>query len=975
MSFEVGKVYNGFKLLEERQIKEVNSLGRVFYHEKSGARLLSLQNDDDNKVFSIGFRTPPKDSTGVAHILEHSVLCGSRKFPTKEPFVELAKGSLNTFLNAMTYPDKTMYPVASRNEKDFRNLMDVYMDAVFYPNLYKTPEIMMQEGWHYEINKEDEEITYKGVVYNEMKGAFSSPESILFRSIGETLFPDTTYGVESGGNPESIPDLTQEQFTEFHKEHYHPANSYIYLYGNMDIVDNLKFINEEYLNNFDKIDVHTEINIQNPTGKFKESDVLYPISSEEDEKDKTYLSLNFVVGNITDPEIYLAFDILENILLETPASPLKRALIEAGIGKDVFGYFNSSILQPVFSVVVKNANESEKDKFKNLVLDTLEKLSNEGLDKKLIESAINLREFSLREADYRGYPKGLVYCIMAMDSWLYDKSPFTQLQYEETLSKIKTALNTNYFEDFIKKYFLDSNHSSLLMVKPKKGLAEERTANLKEKLKKFKESLSDKEIKDLIKLSNDLKERQSKPDTPEQLETIPLLSLSDVNPKTGLIDSKVNKENEITVLHQPAFTGGICYVNAYFDTSAVPQELIQYETLLSGVLGNIGTEKYSYEDLSKEVNIYTGGIDYSTDAYSRIDDVDRYATKFTVKGKALVDKLPKMLELYGEILIGTKFEDKKRIKEIIQEIKSRLEMGILQSGHVIAALRVSSYFSNTGRFQELTTGISLYKFIADLEKNFDAKSDEIIENLNKISKIIFNKSSVLISVTCEEKHYNDFKSNINILVDRLYNEKFDAVPYKFELSAENEGLITPSNVQYVAKGYNFRKLGHNYTGSLQVLKSIIGYTYLWNRVRVQGGAYGSFANFKRNGNLNFASYRDPNLKETLAAYDGASDFVENFDADEREMTKYILGTISNLDTPLTPSMKGERAVVEYLSGVTEEFIQNERTQVLNTKVENIREAANLISECVKENYFCVLGNEQKIRENEDVFGKLTNVFS
>ena len=471
MEYKIGTNYNGFILVREENIKEVNSIARIFEHEKTGARLLHMENDDTNKVFSIGFKTPPEDSTGVMHILEHSVLCGSRKFPTKEPFVELVKGSLNTFLNAMTFSDKTIYPIASQNEKDFFNLMDVYLDAVFYPNIYKTKEILMQEGWHYDLEKKEDELTYKGVVYNEMKGAFSSPEGILMRKIQETLFPDNTYSNESGGDPKYIPDLTYEQFIDTHKKYYHPSNSYIFLYGDMNLEKCLKFINEEYLADFDRKEIDAEIKPQEKYNSIKDVEYIYSISEEDDDSEKTFLALNYVTGRSTDEEVYMDLNLLEYILLEAEGAPLKKALLDAEIGKDVFGSFDGGILQPVFSIIAKNSDVSKKEEFRKVVYDTLNDIVKNGIDKKLIEGCINAFEFRLREADTGGYPKGLVYYMNAMDSWLYGGDPLMHIKYEHAIENVKKSLNTNHFEELIKKYMLDNTHASLLTLKPEKGLA------------------------------------------------------------------------------------------------------------------------------------------------------------------------------------------------------------------------------------------------------------------------------------------------------------------------------------------------------------------------------------------------------------------------------------------------------------------------------------------------------------------------
>ena len=971
---ELNSVVHGFKLIEEKQVKELNSTARIFIHEKSGAKLLHLENDDENKVFAITFRTPPADSTGLPHILEHSVLCGSRKFPTKDPFVELAKGSLNTYLNAMTFPDKTMYPIASTNEKDFMNLMDVYLDAVFYPNIYKYPEILMQEGWHYELENEDDELTYKGVVYNEMKGAFSSPEAILFRKIQESVLPDTPYGVESGGDPEYIPDLTYEDFLAFHKKYYHPSNSFIYLYGNGNLEEQLQFIDQEYLSNFDKQDIDSSIPIQESFDKIKEINVEYPISPEEGEQGKTFLSLNYAIDRSTNPEVYLAFQILEYLLLETPAAPLKKALLDAGIGKDVFGSFDMSIQQPIFSIVVKNSDKEKKELFEKTVYETLNKLVNEGIDKKLIQAAVNSKEFTLREADSRSYPKGLIYGIKVLDSWLYDSDPLINLQYEPTLEKIKESFTSPYFEELIKKYLLNNTHGTMLILNPKKGLLEERTKKVKQKLSEYKAKLSDEEIKELIKQTEKLRERQITPDDPKDIEKIPVLSLDDINKEAEKLPQVEKKENDITVLFHPLFTNKITYLNLYFDLKVLEQKLIPYAGMLVGILGKMDTEKYSYADLANEINIHTGGIHFYAETYGINGDSKSYESKFIIKSKALTEKLPQLVGLIKEIITATSFENEKRLLEIIREMKSRMEMALNSQGHVVVSDRLLAYFSEKGQFAEILKGFSFYKFVEDIEENFEAKKQELIANLKEAANQIFNVNNLFIGVTAQEEDYAEFQTHIKELLNNLKNTPVTKQQYSFDLSVKNEGLMTQSDIQYVAKGYNFLELGYSYSGSLQVLKTIIGLDYLWNRVRVQGGAYGAFISFSRNGNVYFSSYRDPNLKKTLRVYDEAGSYLEKFDANEREMTKYIIGTISKYDFPLSPSMKGEKAVSQYISKITYEDVQKERDEILSTKREDIINCKEMMEKLAGQNYICVMGNKDVIKENKDIFEQLIDVF-
>jgi len=974
MKFEVNKTYQGFTFQRERKIGEINSIGRIFLHERSGARLLHLQSDDDNKVFSISFRTPPSDSTGIPHILEHSALCGSRKFPSKEPFIELAKGSLNTFLNAMTFPDKTMYPVASRNTKDFYNLIDVYLDAVFHPNIYHRPEIFMQEGWHYELDSPDALITYRGVVYNEMKGVFSTPEAILFRKIPESLFPDTAYGFESGGDPDVIPQLSYEQFIDFHRRYYHPSNSYIFFYGDGSIIEYLRFLNEKYLRYFERTAADSEIKMQKPFARRREMTASYPILPSEDEKDKTFFSLNFVIDRADNAELTLAFTILEYLLLETTAAPLKKALQDAQIGKDVFGAFEKDVLQPIFSVVLKNSEERLRGQFQSKVFETLERLVEKGIDKRQIEAAINIHEFKLREADFRGLPKGLVYCMAVMGSWLYGGSPFIHLEYERTLKKIRQALSENYFERLIQQYLLDNSHQSLLIVKPEKELAERKMRELQEQLENYKQSLKPAEIDGLVRQTTELKQRQMTPDTPDDLEKIPLLSLKDIDPEAERFPLDETEEQGCRFLYHPLFTSGIAYVNLFFDTTAVPLEDLPFLSLLTNVLAKVSTERYSYAELSNQILIHTGGIHFTAETFGHKDDDSIYYPKLLVKSKSLVNKLPELCDLIGEIIAGSRFDEHKRFREIIQESKSRFEMGIYDRGHFVSAGRLLSYFSPQAAYAELLGGISHFQFISRLEREFEKRSEEIMAKLRQVSRLVFNKDKLIVSVTTVSGDQDAFKQNFPRVLDRIGDAANPRVQYSYENHRRNEGLLTPGKVQYVAKGYNFRKLGFQYRGSLQVLQTIASLEYLWNRIRVQGGAYGSFARFSRDGNMYFCSYRDPNLTETLDVYNGAREYFKIFDAGDREIRKYIIGTVSRLDHPLTPSMKGEVAAERYLRQITHEDVQRVREEILSTGKKDIQGCADLIGESMDQNYLCVLGNEGKIREHGTLFEDLVQVF-
>ncbi|WBW97275.1 insulinase family protein [Oceanirhabdus sp. W0125-5] len=971
MQFEINKTYHGFKLIDQYEINEINSIAKVFEHEKSGARLLHLGNDDDNKVFSISFRTPPSDSTGVPHIIEHCVLSGSRKYLTKEPFMDMVKGSLKTFINAMTFNDKTMYPIASRNEKDFYNLMDVYLDAVFYPKIYEVPEIFMQEGWHYDIHNKDEKITYKGVVYNEMLGAYSSPTTILAEEIAKSLLPDTCYKYSSGGNPDVIPDLTFEDFKDFHRKFYHPSNSYIYLYGNGDIEKQLEFINDEYLSNFERKSVDSALTHQTPFNEKKECEAYYAISEDEPAENRTYLSANFVFGEYSDAETCLMIKILENLLIESSAAPLKKALIDNGIGEDIL-FFDNDSMQPSISFVAKHTNEDKKDEFENIIFSTLKTLVAEGIDRKLIESCINIVEYNLREAD--NFPtKGIIYNIMSLESWLYDSHPTTHLTYEKTLNDLREKMNTGYFEKFIEDNIINNTHSSIVVMKPKKGLNEEKAVAVEKKLAEYKASLSQEQLNKLIEENTILKEKQLSPDTPEALATIPKLSVSDVDAKAEVIPQEVIKEDDVTLLFHNIFSNNISYVDFLFDVRMMDEELVPYITLLSDILGDIDTESYTYSELSNEIYINTGGIDLSTAVYVENGNDKVYYPKFILSGKAIGDKTITLLNLMKELATSSKFDDKKRIKELIQQIKSKAEMNIYNRGNSVVSKRVSSYFSPASGYSEKLNGLDYFWFICDTIENFDNNSDKILANLSKVYESIFNINNLIISFTGDKKDFDLFRENYTVVTSTLNKNKIEPKVYDFKETRVNEGIQSSSNVQYVAKGFNYKNLGYDYNGSMNVLRMMLNGEYLHDRVRAKGGAYGVGIGFTRSGDVTIASYRDPNLKETLKVYDAAAEYIKNLSITQDDLTKFIIGAMSGIDRATTPHMKGEIATENYIRSISQEDIQRERDELLNTKPEDINALSELVEKSMEMDFCCVLGNDNKIKENEEVFNTLVKL--
>ncbi len=963
-----------YEILKEEDLTGIQAKGYLLRHKKSRARVLLIEKDDNNKVFSIGFRTPPGDSTGVPHIMEHSVLCGSKNFPAKDPFVELVKGSLNTFLNAMTYPDKTVYPVASCNDKDFQNLMHVYMDAALYPNIYAHEEIFRQEGWSYKLDSAKDKLQYNGVVYNEMKGAFSSPEGVLDRVILNTLFPDTSYANESGGDPEAIPNLTYEQFLDFHRQYYHPSNSYIYLYGDMDMEEKLAWLDREYLSAFDARTVDSEIRYQEPFGEMLEKTFTYSIASEESEVDNTYLSYNKVIGTSLDKELYLAFQILDYALLSAPGAPLKKALTDAGIGKDIMGSYDNGIYQPIFSVISKNANEEQKQEFVELIESVLSDIVKNGIDRKALEAGLNYHEFRYREADFGNYPKGLMYGLQMMDSWLYDEEkPFIHVEALDTFEFLKKQVGTGYYEELIQKYILDNTHGAVVIVNPEKGRTARMDAELDAKLQAYKASLTADEVEELVKKTAALEEYQSEPEKEEDLERIPVLRREDISREIEPIVNEELRLADVPVIFHEIETNGIGYVSVLFDISGVREELLPYVGILQSALGIIDTENYGYGELFNEINMHTGGIGTSLELYTDVTNIREKAFKatFEIKGKSLYGKLAVVFAMMSEILTASRLSDTKRLKEILAMLKSRLLMRFQSSGHTTAALRAMSYASPSAKLKDMTNGIEFYQTVSRIEENFDEEKEHLTEVLEGLAKQLFCPDNMMISYTASREGLEGIEGFIGEMKNRLYQGKTEEEACVIHCEKKNEGFKTASKVQYVARTGNFIDHGASYTGALQILKVILSYDYLWQNIRVKGGAYGCMSNFNRIGEGYFVSYRDPNLSRTVEVYEGVVDYLENFTVSERDMTKYIIGTMSNIDQPMTPAIKGERSMNLYMNKVSADMIREERNQILDAGQEDIRALARVAKAVLKADQFCVIGSEEKIEENRDMFGTVT----
>lgn len=957
-----------YEILDEHRVEDVQSDGFILRHKKSGARIAILSNNDDNKVFYIGFRTPPEDETGVPHIIEHTTLCGSKKFPVKDPFIELAKGSLNTFLNAMTYPDKTVYPIASCNDQDFKNLMDVYLDAVFNPNITKYEEIFKQEGWHYELTGKDDELKINGVVYNEMKGAYSSPDEVLSSQIYRSLFPDNTYSKDSGGNPEYIPKLTYEAYLDFYHKYYHPSNSYIYLYGDMDVVERLEWLDKEYLSLYDYKKVNSEINKQPAFDEIKNVEAQYSITMDDSQENKTYLSYNRVVGDSLDEMLYQAFDVLDYALVSSPGAPVKQALIDAGIGDDVYGSYDAGILQPVFSFVAKNANASQADEFESIIENTLKEVVKTGINKEALLAGINSSEFKFREADFGQFPKGLLFGLNCLDSWLFDDmKPFIHLECFGTFAKLRKAVDTDYFEKLIQEYLLDNTHGSSVTVKPKRGLGNEREEALAKELSDYKASLSDEEIKKLIEDTEHLKKYQEEPSSDEDLRKLPMLTRADMK-KNAMPFSNIEDElSDVKVVRHDIESNGIDYISFLFDAGDFAQSELGYLGFFTNALGLVSTEKYSYTDLANATNIYTGGISTGTASHPDIKDRNNFVFKLEVKLKVLEKNLDKALELMEQMLLSSDFTDTKRLSELVAQIKARLQANLSSSGHLVAAMRSMSSFSRYALYQDELKGIAFYRSICHIEKELSESPKSVSDKLAAIAKKLFARNRMLISFTGNNEAYGNAKPSLEKVIAGF--NKMSAIGNQAEVhfNTAKEAFIDASQIQYVAKTGDFICEGYEYTGALRLLRIILSYDYLWINVRVKGGAYGCMNTFLRSGESYFVSYRDPNLSDTLDVYDRIPEYIKSFSPDERDMTKYIIGTFSALDTPMNPEAKGSRSLSAYLEGITYEQIQKERNEILNAQPKDIRRLADLVEAVLKKDSICVIGNENMIKESAGLF--------
>ncbi|KAH9656120.1 presequence protease 2 [Citrus sinensis] len=958
---EVAEVSNevaeklGFEKVLEEFIGECKSKAVLFKHKKTGAEVMSVSNDDENKVFGIVFRTPPKDSTGIPHILEHSVLCGSRKYPLKEPFVELLKGSLNTFLNAFTYPDRTCYPVASTNTKDFYNLVDVYLDAVFFPKCVEDFQTFQQEGWHFELDNPSEDITYKGVVFNEMKGVYSQPDNILGRAAQQALFPDNAYGVDSGGDPKVIPKLTFEEFKEFHRKYYHPSNARIWFYGDDDPNERLRILSE-YLNMFEASSAPNESIVEKQKLFSEPVRIIekYPAGDAGDIKKKNMVCLNWLLSDKPlDLETELALGFLDHLMLGTPASPLRKILLESGLGDAIVGGgIEDELLQPQFSIGLKNVSEDDIQKVEELIMDTLKKLADEGFDSDAVEASMNTIEFSLRENNTGSFPRGLSLMLRSMGKWIYDMNPFEPLKYEKPLMALKARLAEEgpkaVFSPLIEKYILNNPHCVTVEMQPDPEKASRDEAAEKEILAKVKSSMAKEDLAELARATEELRLKQETPDPPEALRSVPSLSLRDIPKEPIRVPTEVGDINGVKVLQHDLFTNDVLYTEVVFDMSSLKQELLPLIPLFCQSLKEMGTKDLSFVQLDQLIGRKTGGISvypFTSSIHGKEDP----CCCMVVRGKAMAGQAEDLFNLFNCVLQEVQLTDQQRFKQFVSQSKARMENRLRGSGHGIAAARMDAKLNTAGWISEQMGGVSYLEFLQALEEKVDQDWAGISSSLEEIRRSFLSREGCLINITADGKNLKNSERFVGKFLDMLpTNSPVERVKWKAHLPSANEAIVIPTQVNYVGKAANIFETGYKLNGSAYVISKHISNVWLWDRVRVSGGAYGGFCDFdSHSGVFSFLSYRDPNLLKTLDIYDGTVDFLRELEMDDDTLTKAIIGTIGDVDAYQLPDAKGYSSLLRHLLGITEEERQRRREEILSTSLKDFKEFADVL-EAIKD---------------------------
>ncbi len=965
-------VHPAFDLVREQQIPEVSSLARLYRHKKTGAEVLSFVNDDENKVFGVTFKTPPEDSTGVAHILEHSVLCGSRSFPVKKPFVELLKGSLHTFLNAMTFSDKTAYPVASQNLQDFYNLVDVYLDAVFFPLI--TEDTFRQEGWHYEREASQGPMVFKGVVFNEMKGAYSSASAVLGKASQLSLFPDTTYGVNSGGDPKAIPDLTYEYFKKFHERFYHPSNARIVFYG--DDPEGERFsILDKYLGQFDRIEVNAKIDKQQRWSAPRRLTETYAANEAEAGKKTSMVSINWLLDELTDPNAALNLNMLEYILVGTSASPLRKALIDSGLGEGLTGSgVAEDLLQPYFTIGLKGIDEGDAQKVEDLVIATLTKLADGGIDKDTVESAINTIEFALRENNTGSFPRGIALMFRSMRTWLHGGDPMEPLQFEEQLAALKADLAAGrpVFETIIREQILSNPHRATVLLKADIGQAAREAAEERARLDAADAKMTAEQRAEIAMQTARLKELQETPDEPEALAQIPALTLGDLPRTNKPLPIEREEIAGVRTFTHALPTNGVIYLDLGFNLKGLSGRLLPLLGIFARALTQTGTAKEDFVSLSQRIGRSTGGVGVNISITTKRKRSGTSAWAF-MRGKAVPDKVGELLAIMHDVLTSARLDNRERIRQMVLEEKAGFESRLAGMGNGIVAMRLRAQLNESDWAGEQMSGVSHYFYIKELAARIDTDWPSVQAELEAIREEILHRGDMVANLTADGAMIDTMRPQLAAFLGGLPAGGKGGSGWGFTASTASEGLTFPGQVNYVAKGANLIDLGYVPSGASGVAIRHLNTTYLWDRVRVQGGAYGGSSGLDMNsGCFAFTSYRDPNLLGTLDNYDGAAAFLRNGIGDQ-DLTRSIIGVIGTIDTYRLPDAKGFASMMFELTGETEETRQQRREEVLGATTRDFKALGEALEQVARAGRVVVLGSETAIKAANDERGQFLKV--
>lgn len=966
---------NNYELINKSYIEERELTIYELSHKKTLARVVLFENNDENKVFNIAFKTPVDNEKGTPHILEHSVLCGSKKYDVKDPFIELVKSSMNTFLNAMTYPDKTCYPVASINDKDFDNLCDVYLDAVFYPNIYKYKQILMQEGWHYEFN-DKEELSTNGIVLNEMKGVYSDPFAVLETLVYKSIYPNTNYAYESGGNPKDIISLTYDEFIDFHKKYYSPSNAIIYFYGKMDFNKKLEYLNDEYLSKFDKssaVNFNEYYNIES-INKYKYNETIDYYNVDVEDNNNCFLTINYLMNQSKNNLDFIVLNILDYILFNQEGALIKDPILNLGFAENISSNIEFSFVNGNISISFQNIDINNKQKIIDKFNELLNDIINNGIDKNKLLSGINTTYFNFIEND-SNIPKGLSLILYSLDSYLYGDKVDVFIKYKESFDILfneDLSSKDNIFIKTLKKYFINNEYISLSILMPKYNLIKDNEDSFNKKMLEIKKSFSLADIKNIKDEYNNLTEYQNKDD---DYSILPYLNKNDIKKEVDLINYNVFDYNNTKNVYTLIDINDLVYYSLNFEIDKISN----YEKYLIGILiqllSKLDTTNYSYVDLNNAIDIYTGSFNIKFDNFNK-------KLLFRVYIKTLINNLDKSFDLIYEIINNTKFSDKSRVKNILLSLKNDSNRIIPSIGHKVAFNRAMANVKPAFDLidKSYVVGISFNQFINELINKFDDVIDDLINDLIILLNKIINNKNVSFFYGLDKKYLESLNkfvsSKIDVLLNRAINNiNKDYKMYKhfnfdnFERKSKSEAIIINSDVNYIARAGEIK----DFNGTLLILKNLLNFEYLWNNIRVNGGAYGTTSTFDLDCFGGFTSFRDPKIYETDQVYINIPKYLESIELTEDRINNLIISAIASIDNPISNHLLFEKSIDYYLKNIDNEYINNIRKEVLDSDINSLKNQIRNINSIIKTNEVCGLISVKNLEKAKNQYDRIIKI--